>query len=1006
MVNKKNIIFAILWYALIAVIAVALIVGNCIAMDFRSIISTTLGHRESKEVQLESDEKVDSEYFKSKNGYTKDDEGKKRLREDGRALCEEIESEGMVLLMNKDNALPLGANKKVSLFGMTAANPVYGGTGSGSIDTSQAVNPVAAFENINYTVNPVLSAFYNGFIKYDSKGKVDAKNSKYIRTSASIEGNATVNYIVNECPQSEYTDAVKESYSEYNDAAIVFIGRSGGEGSDLSMSNTESAEKGYLALSQNEADMIQSIQDSTAFDRIYVIINSSNAMELGWLENYSKIKSCLWVGSVGTTGFDAVAKAFTGEYNPSGRLVDTYAVDSHSAPASQNFGYIQFTNAKESGLEDINEAYMGSARQWTAMNYVAYMEGIYVGYRYYETRYEDTVLNQGNAASTAGVYGSKEEWNYAEEVTYPFGYGLSYTTFEYTDFDVKASDGNYEVTVTVKNTGSVKGKHVVEIYMQSPYTDYDKQFGIEKSAIELVGFGKTDVLAPDTSETLIITVNGEELRTYDAKNAKTYIQDGGRYYFTVGKDAHDALNNVLAAKGKTMADGMDASGVATLVKSFDLKQDLKKFAKDSDTDTKIENRFDEADINTYYPHLKYLTRSNWQDTFPTAATIALAAPDNLVAALKKSGDDYVKNVDASGYKMPVTEAKNNLQLITLRGADYDDEYWDLLLDQMTTDEMLSLVAMGGWKTQPVESITYKGTTDKDGPQGISGTLVSSAGEYKCMAYTSEVVLASTWNEELVERVGQMIGEDGLMANIVGWYGPAMNTHRTPFVGRSFEYFSEDGFIGGKIAAAEVRGARSMGMYTYCKHFALNDQDTNRKGLATFANEQSIREIYLTPFEFAVKEGGSNAIMTSHNRIGTEWAAADEGLNIKVLREEWGFVGHVITDYAGTLNYQWTAHAVMGRNFMLASAAKAKTNLEQYKDNPYIMTQVREICHDILYSGVNSAAMNGVDQNTRVIKITPLWIYWLITLDVVVGVLLLGGAGLATWLNFFRKPKNK
>ena len=274
-----------------------------------------------------------------------------------------------------------------------------------------------------------------------------------------------------------------------------------------------------------------------------------------------------------------------------------------------------------------------------------------------------------------------------------------------------------------------------------------------------------------------------------------------------------------------------------------------------------------------------------------------------------------------------------------------------------------------------------------------------------MAYTSEVVLASTYNEELVERVGQMIGEDGLMAGIVGWYGPAMNTHRTPFVGRSFEYFSEDGFVGGKIAAAEVRGARSMGMYTYCKHFALNDQDTNRKGLATFANEQSIREIYLTPFEFAIKEGKSNAIMTSHNRIGTEWAAADEGLNIKVLRDEWGFVGHVITDYAGTLNYQYTAHAVMGRNFMLASAAKAKSNLEPYKDDPYVMSQVRDICHDILYSGVNSAAMNGVDQNTRVVKIMPLWMSWLITLDVVVGLLLLAGAGLTTWLCFFKRAES-
>lgn len=984
------------------VIAVALIVGNCIAMDFRSIISTTLNHPESKLVQLESDEKVDSQYFKSKHGYTNDDAGKEKLRSDGRALCEEIESEGMVLLMNKDGGLPLGTGKKVSLFGMTSVNPVYGGTGSGSIDTTLATKPIDAFKNAGFEVNKTLNDFYNSFLKYDAKGKLDTKNSKYIRTSASIEGNATVDYCVNECPQSEYTPSVKESYKQYGDAAIVFIGRSGGEGSDLSMTNSESGAKGYLALSKNEADMLQAIQDSADFEKIFVVINSSNAMELEWLNDYSKIKACLWAGSVGTTGLDAVAGAFTGKYNPSGRLVDTYAADSHSAPASANFGYLQFTNAKETGLEDINEAYMGSARQWTAMNYVTYLEGIYVGYRYYETRYEDTVLKTGNANGSAGVFGSASGWNYAQEVTYPFGYGLSYTTFEYTDYNVTAHGGDYEVSVTVKNTGSVSGKHVVQIYMQSPYTDYDKQNKIEKAAIELVGFAKTDVIEAGKTETVKITVDEEELRTYDANNAKTYIRDGGRYYFTVGKDAHDAINNVLAAKGKTTADGMDANGNAALVKSFDLKQDLNRFstAENDGKKVKIENQFDEADVHTYYPELKYLSRSDWQGTYPTTAV--LAATDKLAAALKKSGADYVKEPDRAKYTMPTTGAENGLQLITLRGADYDDEFWDKLLDQMTVDEMLSLVALGGWKTQPVESVTYKGTTDKDGPQGISGTLVSSAGEYKCMAYTSEVVLASTYNEELVERVGQMIGEDGLMAGIVGWYGPAMNTHRTPFVGRSFEYFSEDGFVGGKIAAAEVRGARSMGMYTYCKHFALNDQDTNRKGLATFANEQSIREIYLTPFEFAVREGKSNAIMTSHNRIGTEWAAADEGLNIKVLRDEWGFVGHVVTDYAGTLNYQYTAHAVMGRNFMLASAAKAKSNLEPYKDDPYIMSQVRDICHDILYSGVNSAAMNGVDQNTRVVKIMPLWMVWLIILDVVVGLMLLAGAGLTTWMCFFRK----
>ena len=1002
MINKKNIVYAALWYALVVVIAVALIVGNCIAMNFRSIISITLGHAESKLVQLPSDEVVDSEYFKSKGGYADTDEGKEKLRKDGRALCEEIESEGMTLLLNKDNTLPLGDDKKVSLFGMTSVNPVYGGTGSGSIDTSQAVSPIKAFENVGYSVNTTLSDFYSSFIKYNSKGQIDTKASKYIRTSASIEGNATVDYCVNECPQSEYTDAVKESYARFSDAAIVFIGRSGGEGSDLSMTNTENGDKGYLALSPAEKEMLDSIQANSAFDKIVVVVNSSNAMELGWLGDYSKIKAALWIGSVGTTGFDAVAGAFTGKYNPSGRLVDTYAADTHSAPSVANFGYIQYTNAEETGLNDLSEAYFGS-RQYVGPNYVAYVEGIYVGYRYYETRYEDAVLGAGNASSTAGTFASSGNWNYKEEVTYPFGYGLSYTSFEYSDFKVTRSGDDFNVTLKVKNTGSEAGKEVVQIYFQSPYTDYDKANGIEKSAIELCGFEKTETIAAGAVEEVTVTVSGEELRTYDAKGAKTYIRDGGTYYFTVGKNAHDAINNVLAAKGKTVSDGMTENGDASLVKSFNLSQDLKKYSEDKDTETAIENRFDIADLNYYYPNLKYLTRSDWSGTYP-AKTLELAATETLVTDIKKTVVEYLDETDKSAYSMPTTGAKNDLVLVTLRGADYDDEFWNKLLDQLTFEEMVNLIGNGGYKTAEVPSVAYKGTIDKDGPQGISGTLVSTAGSYKCMAYTSEVVLAATWNEELVERMGVMIGEDGLMAGIVGWYGPAMNTHRNAFVGRSFEYFSEDGFVAGKIAAAEVRGARSMGMFTYCKHFALNDQDTNRKGLSTFASEQAIREIYLTPFEFAVKEGGSNAMMTSHNRIGAKWAASHEGLNIEVLRNEWGFKGHVVTDYAGTPGFQNSVLAVTARNFMLSTNATNRTQFDGYDKDPYVVSMMRETCHDILYSGVNSAAMNGVDQNTRVVKITPTWIYWLVTLDVVVGVLLLAGAGLITWLNFFKKSK--
>ena len=982
--SKKNIIFAVIWYVVLVIVGVALIIGNVLAFSFSSIISQTLGHPESQLVQIPSDEVTDSEYYKSE--FDTDE----ALHEAGLALCEEIESEGMTLLMN-DRGLPLGENKKVSLFGMTSTNPVFGGTGSGSIDTDIAVRPRAAFESVGYEVNPVLDAFNN------------EKDDTYQRTSAAIEGNDGVNYIVNECPVSEYTDSVIASFADYNDAAIVFIGRSGGEGSDLSMTNTESGEEGYLAISQNERDMLQLAQDN--FDTIIVIINSSNSMELGWLNDYSHIKAALWVGSVGTTGFTAVAKAFTGEYNPSGRLVDTYATDSHSAPASVNFGNFSYTNAD--ALDDLSEPYFMST-QWTGKNYVVYQEGIYIGYRYYETRYEDTVLGQGNASSTAGVYASSGNWNYAEEVTYPFGYGLSYTTFDYSDYSVEKDGDEYIVTVTVTNTGDVAGKETVQVYMQSPYTEYDKQNGIEKASVELVGFAKTDLLDAGDSQEMTISVSETELRTYDADGAGTYIQDGGTYYFATGKNAHDALNNTLAAKGYDTTDGMDYDGDDALVYSFDLEQDLEKFSRDPDTDTEIVNQFEGTDIDAYYDNIEYLTRSDWEGTYPE--TVVLTATDELMADLRLTAADFIAEVDESEYEMPTMGADNGILAISLRGADYDDEMWELLLDQMTADEMLTMVALGGYQTQAVASISYPGTVDRDGPQGISGTLVSGASG---MAYTSEVVIASTWNIELIERMGELMGEDGLHIprnddgkGLVGWYAPAMNIHRTPFTGRSFEYFSEDGFLSGQMGAAEVRGARSKGMITYIKHFAINDQDTNRKGLATFANEQAIREIYLTPFEISVKEGGSNAVMTSHNRFGAIWAAGSSNLNVNVLRNEWGFVGHIVTDYVGTPVYQNTAQAVIAGNDMMLSTNNATyDSIALYRDNPYVMTKVREACHNILYSGINSAAMNGIDQNSRVEKIMPLWQYWLITLDVVMAVVIVGGIVLTTYLCFFRKKKN-
>ncbi len=971
--ETKKIVGSVCWYLGLTALAVALGVGNAIANDYHSIISTTFQQEESKIVDNDDADKSNSQYFKK--SYTTDEERENA----GLALCEEAESEGIVLLKNEKNTLPLKDVKKVSLFGMDSANPVYGGTGSGSIDTSKAITAKKGFENAGFEVNPKLWDMYTGFVS----------EKKYLRTSASIEGNAGVQYKVNEAPQSVYTDEVKNSYSEYKDAAIVFIGRSGGEGSDLSFSTDENA-NGYLALSQNEADMLQAIQDSEYFDKIIVIINSSNSMELGWMNNYSKIKGAIWVGSVGTTGMNAVAKTLSGTYNPSGRLVDTYAKSSKSAPACQNFGNFEYTNANE--LSDLNEPYFTST-QYTGKNYIVYQEGIYVGYRYYETRYEDAVYNQGNA----GTY------QYKDEVVYPFGYGLSYTTFEYSDYSVTTKNGDYVVSVKVKNTGSVAGKTPIQVYMQNPYTDYDKQNQIEKSSIELVGYTKTDTLKSGEEKTYQITVDDESFKTYDSKNKKTYIQDGGDYYLAIGENAHDALNNVLSSKGKTTADGMTENGNKNLAHKITLSQDFTKFSKDSNSGNAITNQFDATDVNYYFSDVKYLTRSNWTGTFPSS--VKLAANEKLKADLRKTGKDQVEATDASKYTMPTFDAKNGTTLITMKGESYDNANWDKVLDNLTKEEAITLVTLGGYKTQAVKSVAYPGTTDKDGPQGISSTLVGGT-KKAGMAYTSEVVLASTFNDELVERVGKAIGEDGLALGVTGWYGPAMNIHRTGFTGRSFEYFSEDPYLSGMIGAAEIKGARSKGMITYTKHLALNDQDTNRKGLATFANEQTVREIYLKPFELAFKVGKTNAYMESHNRLGATWVGGSSNLLENVLRTEWGFDGFVLTDYVGTPVYQSALQAVINGDDMMLCTKATADDISTYKDNAFVMTKVRQACHRILYTAVNTAAMNGITKDTKVVPVTPAWRIWLTVLTVVLYVAIAAGAVFVTYVFFFKKKKQK
>lgn len=661
-----------------AVVLAALIVGNVAAYSYRGLISTHFNHDTFKIV--ETGEDVDSNYFPC------DFSSEEELNEHNGQVAQNIESEGLVLLEN-NGGLPLNKGDKVSVFSVSSVNIVYGGAGSGSVDTSTAPTLKTALEKSGLSVNPTLWDFY-------TKKSEDG----YQRSAPNWRGGK---FSINEVPWADVASAAQSSFDEYSDAAIVVISRSGGEGSDLTAVNfAETAgvadnSGNYLELSTEEADMLKAVNDQ--FDDVVVVLNANNAMELGWLSQYPNIKAAIWAGGVGQTGLYAIADALVGDVVPSGRLVDTYAADANSSPAAQNAG----TNFWiENGFSNESD------------QYIVYEEGIYVGYRYYETRYEDVVLGQGNAG----------DYDYASEVIYPFGYGLSYTTFDYSDFSLTQNGDTFTAKVKVTNTGDTySGKEVVQLYAQSPYTDYDRENNVEKASVELVGFAKTDVLKPGESQVVEIQVDKESLKSYDYTNAKTYILDAGDYYFAVGHDAHDALNNILAAKGKTVADGMTAEGDSTMTAEWNnAALDTKTYAVDSTTGTEISNKFDYANIANYdeYSDTKYLTRNDWVGTFPTAFCTRvdettgekyITFPQEIIDALYPQ---YTEDKDA--YTMPVTGEENteNLTLAHYRDTMFDDDSWNDILNVISADDLAYMVRMGGYGTPSLNYILKPATKER------------------------------------------------------------------------------------------------------------------------------------------------------------------------------------------------------------------------------------------------------------------------------------------------------
>ena len=760
---------------------------------------------------------------------------------------------------------------------------------------------------------------------------------------------------------------------------------SGGEGADL-----DHRDVNYLALDENEKEMMENIAAMKAdgtVKKVIVLINSANALQVDFLRNNEYgVDACLWIGDVGISGIDAVGEILTGKVNPSGSLVDTYCYNNYSSPAMVNSVPVAYDGVAAEDLPD------------KAKTYMIYQEGIYVGYKYYETRYEDFVMEKGNAG----------DYDYGSEVAFPFGYGLSYTDFSYSDLSVNYNKDTdqFEVAVTVTNTGSTyAGKETVQIYVQSPYTSYDVKNGVEKASVALCGFGKTQILEPGASETLTIYVDKRDLASYDAYGAGTYILDAGTYYFTAATDAHNAVNNVLAAKGYKAAGGrMDADGNKKLTYKWkNAKLDTTTYAT-SLNGTVISNQLSDSDINLsedLEQDIIYLSRNNWMETFPMQQ-VKLVATEALQAKLQ---DVQYRAADDDEAEMPVLGAKNGLKLVDMIGLSYDDPKWEQLLDQLSFNDMVSLIGDSFHWTMPVESVQAPGTRDENGPQGLTASLFK-AGEEEgktalvATAFTSEDVMAATFNTDILYEIGRVIANNCISAEIACLYGPGSNTHRTPYGGRNFEYYSEDGFLAGEMAKHEVQAMTDRGIFVVLKHFALNDSEQDRIGLGVWLGEQAAREIYLKAFQGAVEEADAG-LMVAYTRWGAIWSGGNKGLMTNIVRQEWGKTGLNITDNVLT-NYVNGVDGLMagGVSTFDAMLPYVTRQLPKYKDDPVIVTAMKEACHQNLYSIANSAGMNGIGPETVIKKRNIAIVTWMWTACMIVGLLFVISAVL--W--FIKKRK--
>ena len=865
----------------------------------------------------------------------------------GAELCYQVEAEGAVLLTN-NGALPLADGAKVSTLSTSSVDIVYGGTGSGNVDASKADSLKTALEKAGLEVNPTLWDFYT-----------TGKGSEYSRSAGSGESSALMGkFKVGEAPWEVYTEEVINSIAAYGDAVIVTISRIGGEGAD--------ADFDYLQLDQNEKDMLAAVAQMKAEGKvksIIMLINSSNALQLDFLKNNEyTIDACMWIGGVGGYGINAVADILAGWVSPSGSLVDTFCYDNFSSPAMKNAVPVSYGGYVEG--EGVIPDYADS--------YMIYQEGIYVGYKYYETRYEDYVMVSDNVG----------EFNYSDEVAFPFGHGLSYTQFLYSDLAAgyNESKDQYEMYFLVTNVGEMAGKETVQVYAQTPYTEYDKAYGVEKPSVSLVGFGKTGLLQPGESEELMITIDRRDLASYDTYGKGTYILEEGDYFLTLATDAHNAVNNILAAKGyMDNSDRMDAEGDMTLVYHW-VEEEMDTRYSTAANGTPIVNQLSIADPNLYEgtrgdspkeKQVVWLSRNDWEGTFPSDEKIIFQLTEQLIKDLQQSRYDPADYADANA-QMPTLGADNGLRLQQLIGKSYDNPMWEKLLDQLTFDEMVALIGDSFHWRMPAQSVQAPGSRDENGPQGLTVALFGSSLGVETTAFTSEDVMAATFNRDLMYEVGKLIGNDCLAADVACLYGPGANIHRTPYGGRNFEYYSEDGFLSGEICGAEVMGIQEKGVDVVIKHFALNDSEQDRIGLGVWVNEQAAREIYLKAYQAAFEEYGANGVMTAYTRWGAVWSGGYRSLMTNILREEWGNNGMSITDNVITPMVTGADGVLAGVTTYDAMLPSIVMELPKYENDPVIVSAMREACHHNLYALANSSAMNGIGKDTRIqVKQLPL-----------------------------------